>query len=466
MNDIITPIILAGGAGKRLWPLSRRKLPKQFHAFNGNITMLQQTIIRLKLLKTNTPIIICNNDHKFIVKDQMSQINVKCKILVEPISRNTAPAITLTALLNPEANMLILAADHLIEDEKIFKRQIEQGFNHLKNNKIVIFGVTPTSPNINYGYIQTKTSDYKNFEVLAFKEKPNINQAKKYFKQKTYFWNSGIFLFKSNSFLKELNKYSPEILDICRKTVKTISKDKDFNFFNKSIFSKCKDQSIDYAIMEYTKIALMIPLGTKWSDVGTWNTIMNISEKNQDGNVLKGNVVTTNSKNSMIHAYYNKLIATHGIKDLVVIDTKDALLICSNNEEESIKRLIDKVEEDNPEKIDIYPDENRPWGSFESISKGTEYQVKKITVKSNGKLSLQKHKYRSEHWVVVSGKAEVTKGKKKFFLNANESIYIPQGILHSLKNNEKEDLIIIEVQTGTYLGEDDIERFEDIYGRK
>ena len=467
LSNNLTPIILAGGSGTRLWPLSRKQFPKQFHKFKNEKTMLQQTILRLKMLKSEPPIIICNESHKFIVKDQISQINIKCKILVEPLSKNTAPAITLASLLlNSDTNALILSADHLIEDKKSFQKQVKKGLLYANDNKIVIFGIKPTAPNINYGYIEALKMNNEAFEVSAFKEKPNINLAKKYLKNKNYFWNSGIFLFKISTFLKELKIYDPKILKICTKTAKTISTDQNFGFFDVTDFSKCPDISIDYSIMEKTKKTIMIPLDAKWSDIGTWNAILDISKKNKDGNVLKGSIVTSKSENSLIYGSNNKLVATHGIKDLVIIDTKDALLVSSTKESESIKDLVEKVKNKSPEKVSVYPDENRPWGSFESISKGDAYQVKKIIVKPNGQLSLQKHKYRSEHWVVVSGEAEVTKGKDKFILYSNQSIYIPKGMLHSLKNNSTEDLIIIEVQTGTYLGEDDIERFADIYGRQ
>jgi len=465
-NYIITPVILAGGSGSRLWPLSRKKLPKQFHALKKKETMLQQTILRLGNMKTTKPIIICNNDHKFIVQDQISQINKECEILLEPISKNTAPAITLAALsLNPKAILLILAADHIIEDEKIFREQVKKACQHLKDNKIVIFGIDPSSPNINYGYIKTNKGKESGLEVLSFKEKPNAKLAKEYFKNDNYFWNSGMFLFKVETFLKELETYNPKILNICKKTTETMEIDMGCKKFDKKIFSKCPDKSIDYAIMEHTKVAVMVPLYTKWSDIGSWNALMEISKKNDDGNVTKGNVVTNNSKNSIIYSLNNRLVATNAIKNLIIIDTKDALLVSSTNDTRTIKPLIEKIKKTNPETVESFLDENRPWGSFESMVKEPEYQVKKIIVKPGGQLSIQKHKYRSEHWVVVFGTATVIKGKNTFILQAGDSIYIPKEILHSLRNNTKVNLIIIEVQTGTYLGEDDIERFDDIYGR-
>jgi len=466
-NNMITPVILAGGSGTRLWPLSRNKLPKQFLPLFYKQTMLQKTVLRLSDMKTSKPIIICNDDHKFLVSDQMLQINKECEILLEPFLKNTAPAITLAALsLKAESILLVLAADHIIEDEKAFRKQVQQSCQYLKDNKIVIFGIKPISPNTNYGYIETEKVNESFYEVLNFKEKPGIKLAEKYFKNNNYFWNSGMFLFKAGTFIKELDTYNPVILDVCKKTFKTIKTEMGFKKFDKNIFSKCPNKSIDYAIMEYTKIAIMVPLYTKWYDIGSWNSLMEISKKNDDGNVIKGNIITTNSKNSIIYSLNNKLVATNAIKDLIIIDTKDALLVSGINETGSIKSLVEKIKKKNPETIESFLDENRPWGSFESIIKEPGYQVKKLTVKPGGQLSVQKHEYRSEHWVVVSGIAEVIKGKDNFILHANESIYISKGVLHSLKNNSKENLIIIEVQTGSYLGEDDIERYADIYGRQ
>ncbi len=466
-KHLITPIILAGGSGTRLWPLSRKKLPKQFHALIDNKSMLQLTLLRLKDANFNKPIIICNSDHKFVVEDQISEIDIKCDILLEPCSKNTAPAITLASLLiKSEANLLILAADHMIDNKKIFVQQIKASISHVEQNNVVIFGIRPTTPNTQYGYIETGFEVGDGFQVVSFKEKPNLSLAKEYYKNKNYYWNSGIFFFKKSTLLSELKKFSPEILDICKKTHKSLSKDKNFINFEKEQFTKCPKKSIDYAIMEYTKNAIMVPLKTRWSDIGSWQSLMNESKKDKNGNVTKGNIVTVNSKNSLIFNLNKKIIATNDVKNLVIVETKDSLLISSSKERSSIKSLVKDVEKKYPEKVEVFPDENRPWGSFESILKETGFQVKKIIVKSGGQLSLQTHQYRSEHWVVVSGIAEVTKGNKKVILKKNESIYIKKGEMHSLKNNESEDLIIIEVQVGSYLEEDDIQRYDDIYGRK
>ena len=466
-DEIIIPVIPAGGSGTRLWPLSRKKLPKQFNSLGGKLTLIQKTLLRLNKMKIGKPIIICNNDHKYIVQDQILQIKIECEILLEPVAKNTAPAIALVALLKkPETNLLILPSDHIIKDEKKFVDQVENSLSHLKNKKIVVFGVKPNSPNINYGYIETGKKLEKAYQVKSFKEKPNIKLAKKYFKSDKYFWNSGIFLFTAETYIKELKKFSPEILNVCKNTIKTIEKSINFTIFDEYVFSKSPNTSIDYAVMENTKESVVIPLETDWSDIGTWGSLLEASPKDNNGNVLKGNVITSDTNNSIIYSLNKKLLAVNEVDNLTIIDTKDALLVSSNKRSTNLKLLVEKVKIDNSQRVDTTLDENRPWGSFESIIKEQGFQVKKIIVKSGGQLSLQKHKHRSEHWVVVSGVAEVIKGKDTFTLYHNQSVYIPTGVIHSLKNNSKEPLVIIEVQTGSYLEEDDIERFNDIYGRK
>lgn len=465
-HNIIIPVILAGGFGTRLWPLSRNKLPKQFYPLYHRQTMLQKTLLRLKDMKIGRPIIICNNEHKFLVNDQVSEINIECETILEPSSKNTAASIALVALsLKTNKSLLVLAADHFIRDESVFKNQILFACQHLKNNKIITFGVKPSSANTNYGYIETEKQVDSVFKVLNFREKPSKKIAEKYFINKNFFWNSGIFLFKTTTIINELSKYSPEILEICRKTIKTQKIDNGFKIFDKKIFSKCPNKSIDYAIMEYTKIAIMIPLNTKWSDVGSWNSLREISKKDKTGNVVKGDVVSVNTENSLIYALSNKLIATNNIKDLIVVDTKDSLLVSSIDEIGSTRTLMEKIKKQYPKSFEDSLYEKRPWGFFETIIKEPGYLVKKITVKPGGKLSVQKHKFRSEHWIVISGSAEVTRGKEQFTLNKNESTFIPFGEIHSLGNKGKKNLTIIEIQMGSYIGEDDIERFSDHYGR-
>ena len=465
-NLFITPVILAGGSGARLWPMSRKKLPKQFHALLNKETLFQKTILRLNNLQTNRPVVICNDVHKFIIKEQLEKINRKCDILLEPVSRNTAPAITLVSLLqDSKTNLLVLSADHFIENETKFLDTITKTVENFKSNKIVIFGAKPLNPNTNYGYIETKKFNKFDFEVLSFTEKPDVTLAESYFNKKNYFWNTGIFLFNVKTFLEELKSYNPEILNICKKTVKSSVNDSLFTTFNKEIFYNCPNISIDYAVMEHTKKAIMVPLNTNWSDIGNWHSLMKNLNKNEDNNVLKGRILTDETKNSLIFNLSDKLIVTKKINNLIIVDTKDALLILPNKDNINLKDLTNKIDEIEPRLTDTFPDENRPWGSFQSFVKEDGYHIKKLIVKPNGQLSLQKHRHRSEHWVIIKGKAEITKGKEKVFLNMNESIFIPKGTTHSIKNNGYEDLIIIEVQTGLYLEEDDIERFEDVYGR-
>ncbi len=462
----ITPLILAGGLGTRLWPLSRKKMPKQFHAICNKKTMLQETALRLKKKYFNKPIVVCNDDHKFIVKEQLQQIGVDCDILIEPLAKSTAPAIALVShFTKTNLNLLVVSTDHFIKDEKNFCRQIKIANETLEHNKIIIFGVKPSSPNTNYGYIETKKKNEIEYEVISFKEKPDFQTAVKYLKKENTFWNTGIFLFKANTFLHELKKYNPSIYNICKKTASTVCIGPDFTTFHKKYFKNCPNKSIDYAIMEYTKLSIMFPLDTIWNDVGTWGSVMEISKKNRDGNVTKGNIVTNDTRDSIIYSLDNKLIATNGIKDLIIIDTQDSLLVSSIKDNIETRPLIQKIKKNNFNNLDISPNENRPWGSFELIGKSSGYKVKKIIVKPGGQLSLQRHKFRAEHWVVISGTANVIKEKNNYILKANESIFIPKGTKHSLKNEKDTDLIIIETQTGEYLEEDDIERFEDIYNR-
>lgn len=463
----ITPIILAGGSGSRLWPWSRTKLPKQFLKLNNKYSMLQETLLRINELNILKPVIMSNEENKFIVKDQISEIDIKCEIVVEPISKNTAPAITLAALLLKKNNLLlILPADHIIQDNEIFKERINKAISHVKNNKIVTFGVKPTNPNTNYGYIEVEKVNNEIFKIKKFKEKPDISLAEKYLRNKNYFWNSGIFFFKSEIFLKEIEMSDSRIKKICYETVKTVKQDKNFKFFDGKIFIECPDISIDHSIMESTTNGIMLPLNSKWSDVGSWNAIHHISKKDQNSNVVKGQVIDSKTKNSLIYNLSDNLVVTNNIEDLIIVKTKDALLVTSTKHEQNIKPVVEKIREKFPEKVNDVLSENRPWGSFESLKKEEGYQVKKLIVKKGGVLSLQKHKYRSEHWVVIAGLAEVTKGKITLRLKMNESTYIKKGEIHSIKNVGNGDLIIVEVQIGNYLGEDDIERISDIYGRE
>lgn len=463
----ITPLILAGGIGERLWPLSRKSFPKQFYDLIHENSMLQKTLLRLQGMETKTPLIFGNEEHAFIIKNQINFIDFECKIFLEPISKNTAPSITLGCLsLDKDDIVLVLSSDHLIADKNIFQKQIKIAYKYAQDNKIVVFGVKPNGPNINYGYINVEDKNELGFGVKSFKEKPNLNLANKYYQDPNYFWNSGIFLFKVSTFLDEMTSFSPDIMMACLKIHKTSKKDLGFYRFQTKVFSECPENSIDYSIMEQTEKAIMIPLQTSWSDLGSWHALMSVHEKDENGNVLVGNVISHKSENSMFYNLEDKLIVANGIKDLTVVETKDALLVSNSKDNENIKALVKKVREKNENLVNQSYRETRPWGSFESIKKEPGYQVKKICVLPGAKLSLQKHKFRSENWVVISGIAEVTKGTQKFILKKNETVFIPHKCIHSLENIGIDELIIIEVQTGSYLGEDDIERLEDVYGRK
>ena len=462
----ICPVILAGGSGTRLWPLSRSAYPKQFLDITSEKTMLQETLARLDGLDLMDPIIICGEDHRFYVKDQMAEIGIKGNILLEPAPRNTAPAITIAAMLSdPKTILLVLPADHLVKDITHFHESIKKAIDHSIKGHLVTFGINPSSPNTNYGYMKAGKEIDGGYQVTEFIEKPKKETAESYLKEGNYFWNSGMFIFQASSFLEEIKKHEPEIYDTCKNSFKRISFDKFFTRIEKNSFSKCNSKSIDYAVMEKTEKAILVPLDAGWSDLGTWDAVHEISSKDEDGNSCNGNVVNKNSKNSLILSSSGRLVATIGLDSFIVIDTKDAIFISPKDQLDGIKDLISDLKEVNKPHTEFHREVHRPWGKFDSLDKGEKYQVKKIVVNPGAKLSLQRHKFRSEHWVVISGTAEVTRDDKVFILNENESVFLPLGCMHSLRNPHEEQLEIIEVQTGEYLGEDDIERFEDIYGR-
>ena len=469
---MILPVIMAGGTGSRLWPLSRELYPKQFLKLKGELSMLQQTIARLSGLKHQAPLLICNEEHRFIAAEQLRVGGFNHSgIILEPVGRNTAPAIALAAIQalksasnDEEPILLVLAADHLIEDEKLFHKAVEQALPFAQDDQLVTFGITPTSPETGYGYIKCGESHGDAFSVQEFVEKPSLDLAKGYLASGNYFWNSGMFLFKASRYLDELKTHRPDILSACEKAMSATKPDMDFIRVSKAEFERCPDDSIDYAVMEKTNAAKMIPMDAGWSDVGSWSALWEVSEKDANQNVSSGDVININSTNSYIYAE-SKLVSTVGIDNLVVIETKDAVLVANKDKVQHVKDVVNYLKKSGRTEHKIHREVFRPWGKYDSIDSGERDQVKRITVKPGEKLSIQMHHHRAEHWIVVSGTAKVTIGEKTFLLSENESTYIPIGTIHALENPGKIPLEMIEVQTGGYLGEDDIVRFEDRYGR-
>ena len=466
---MIIPIILAGGSGTRLWPLSRKIHPKQFISLVNETSLFQDTLTRLPK-EALDPIVICNEDHRFLVAEQAREINVTLNsIILEPIGRNTAPAIALAAIkvLNDFENpiLIVLAADHKIENKSAFHDAIKIAHKLAENNKLVTFGIIPKSAETGYGYIEIEKKDKAEyFDIKSFVEKPNKKNAINFLNSGNYLWNSGMFMFNASIYLSELNKFEPEILTSCKKSLSNEFKDLEFIRIDKKEFCKSPNQSIDYAVMEKTNKAKVVPLDAGWSDVGSWDALMDSKIKDSLGNVVEGDVTLDQVKNSYLYST-NRLVAASNIADLIVIDTQDALLVTTRDNSLSIKNIVKKLKKNKRTEIENHRKVYKPWGYYDSIDTGYNFQVKRILVNPGAKLSLQKHLYRAEHWVVVSGVAKITCGKKIYNLEKNQSTYIPKGEIHRLENIENYPLEIIEVQTGNYLGEDDIIRLKDDYQR-
>lgn len=467
---MLQPIIIAGGTGSRLWPLSRELFPKQFQKLHGNQTMLQATIERLQGLDCLTPIVICNENHRFIVAEQLRQIGqLNHNIILEPVGKNTAPAIALAAFYatkqgeNP--NLLVLPADHVILDVPAFQDSIEQALSHIENNKLVTFGIVPHSPETGYGYIQCgEQLAQTGFIVNQFVEKPDQQTAQSYLDSGNYLWNSGMFAFKAENYLKELKMHRPDIYNVCQQATEQLDSDLDFIRINNKIFDTCPEESIDYAVMEKTADAVVLPMDAGWNDVGAWSSLWDVSDKDQDGNSKNGDVLCIDSYNNYILAETG-LVATVGVEDCIIVQTKDAVLVTNKDKAQDVKALVKQLQKQNRSETLLHREVYRPWGKYDSIDNGKRYQVKRITVKPNEKLSVQMHHHRAEHWIVVSGTAKVSVDGKEVLLTENQSVYIPLGAIHFLENPGKIPLELIEVQVGSYLGEDDIVRFEDRYGR-
>ncbi|MCK2150072.1 mannose-1-phosphate guanylyltransferase/mannose-6-phosphate isomerase [Marinobacter alexandrii] len=468
---MITPVVMAGGTGSRLWPLSRQLNPKQFLKLCGEPTLLQQTLARLKGLDVTAPSIICNNEHRFMVAEQLRQIDLKnSSILLEPVGRNTAPAIALAALNarkdGDDPILLILAADHYIENPNLFQDAVVKAKVLAEQSKLVTFGILPKHAETGYGYIQRgDTLSDIGFRVTRFVEKPDSGTAKQYLASGDYYWNSGMFMFKASVYLQALENFQPKMLKACKKALQQGGTDLDFVRVDAGAFSACSDISVDYAVMEKTDSAAMVPLDAGWSDIGSWTSLWEIGEKDESGNVIKGDVLAHNTANSFIYADH-KLVATVGVENLVVVETTDAVLVAHKDSVQDVKKVVSAIKRDGRHEYMNHREVYRPWGVYDSIDSGERYQVKRITVKPGAKLSVQMHHHRAEHWIVVSGTAKVTIGDKEFLVTENQSTYIPVGQVHCLENPGVIPLELIEVQSGSYLGEDDIVRIKDRYGRR
>ncbi len=475
-NNNIIPVILAGGRGSRLWPLSRECYPKQFLNLieENNFSLLQNTYLRLQGIKNLTqPIIICNQEHRFIVAEQMREIEINPQsIILEPVSRNTAPAIALAALKAQEGKiidpiLLILSADHIIENREGLKNAILTGYRYATEGRLVTFGISPKYPETGYGYIESfeeisKTNNSS--RIKKFIEKPHKELAEKLIKNKHYTWNSGIFLFKSSSIINEIGSYYPLIINACKESIEGGFNDFEFQRINRESFEKCPDISVDSAVMEKTKLGTVTHLDAGWSDIGNWKTIWERSKKDKYDNSLNGRTIINNSSNCYLKSEH-RLIVGLGIKNIAVVETRDSVLVANLDSVQNVKELVSELDKNDYSEGRINSKIYRPWGNFTTIEENTLWKVKKIEIKSGARISLQLHKHRSEHWVVVSGIASVEIDGKLIVIKENESIYVPKGSKHRLSNLNKDPLIIIEIQNGSYLGEDDIIRFDDMYGR-
>lgn len=463
------PVILSGGSGTRLWPLSRGQYPKQFLPLASDHTMLQETLLRLNGLEgLKAPIAVCNEGHRFILAEQLWEIGAKpSAIILEPVGKNTAPAVAMAALTAESEDdvLLVLPADHVISNLEAFHQAIAQARVLAEQGFLVTFGIVPTEPETGYGYIKRDTRQQgAAFNVAAFVEKPDLDTAKRYLQSGDYFWNSGMFAFKAGVFLQELSKFNPEMLSVCRQALEAAKVDLDFTRLDKQLFSTCPADSIDYAVMEKTDKAVVIPLDAGWNDIGSWSALWDVTDKDVFGNAIKGDVLTVDTQNSFIYAE-NKLVAVIGVSALVIVETADALMVAPKDRVQEVKDIVAQLKERGRSEAETHRKVYRPWGHYDSVDGGERHQTKRIVVKPGARLSLQKHHHRAEHWVVVKGTALVTKGEEKILVSENESIYIPIGTVHCLENPSMIALEIVEVQSGSYLGEDDIVRFDDQYGR-
>ncbi|SEO12045.1 mannose-1-phosphate guanylyltransferase/mannose-6-phosphate isomerase [Vreelandella aquamarina] len=479
---MIFPVILSGGSGSRLWPVSREHYPKQFlNLHKDDRSLLQEAAQRLvNVNDAGTPIVVCNEEHRFLVAEQMHQIGLEnTQIILEPCGRNTAPALALAALaahsVSLEAELLVMPADHVIKDEVAFAQAVAKGSELTRNDKLVTFGITPHTPNTGYGYIKRGEAQGAGYNVDAFVEKPDQARAESYLASGDYLWNSGIFLFKAGAYLDALRQHAPDILEVCERAYAQRSEDLYFLRVDQATFSECRSESIDYAVMEHTKDAAVVPMDPGWSDIGAWDALheLKASGDKQNGNAVHGDVMLHNTRNSLVHSE-SRLVAAVGVNNLVIVETDDAVLVADRHQAQDTKLIVNALKAAGRKESQSHQRVYRPWGNYHTMVLTDSFQVKEIVVNPGAKLSLQMHHHRAEHWVVVQGTARVTQGEghgglsklKSFLLSEDESTYIPLGTVHRLENPGVIPLHLIEVQTGSYLGEDDIVRYNDEYGRE
>jgi mannose-1-phosphate guanylyltransferase / mannose-6-phosphate isomerase len=473
---MLTPVILSGGAGTRLWPLSRELYPKQLLPLTGLRTMLQQTVLRLEGLSAAPPVIVCNEAHRFLVAEQLRQLKVTARAtILEPFGRNTAPAIALAAHaalkgIGADGNavdpvLLVLPADHVIRDVPAFQRAVRVAMGAAETGKLVTFGIVASAAETGYGYIQRGAANNGAFRIIRFIEKPNSQNAAEFVRSGDYYWNSGMFVFRARRYLQDLTRFAPEMARICEAAFRGAKSDLDFTRIDPAAFEACPSDSIDYAVMEKTTDAVVVPLAAGWSDVGSWSSLHDASEGDAHGNVTHGDVLSEDTQGSYLYAE-SRLVAAVGLREHVVVETKDAVLVAPKGRVQDVKKLVLQLKERGRYEHSLHREVFRPWGSYDSIENGPRFQVKRLKIKPGATLSLQMHHHRAEHWVVVAGTARITRGEEVFLLEENQSTYIPIGVRHRIENPGMIPLEIIEVQSGSYLGEDDIVRFEDVYGRK
>ncbi|WP_243039086.1 mannose-1-phosphate guanylyltransferase/mannose-6-phosphate isomerase [Dyella sedimenti] len=469
---MIIPLILSGGSGTRLWPISRKNLPKQFLSLAGSETLFQQTIQRaMRLQGVATPIVVASDDHRFLAAEQLKELKIQgADILLEPIARNTAPAIAVGALRamarDAEAIILVLPADHLIGDDQSFREAVAKARPLATQGWLVTFGIRPDRPETGFGYIRRgKPLGTETFQVEQFVEKPKLEVAERYLASGEYDWNSGMFMFRASRYLEELGVHAPGMLQAAREAFDKANIDLDFVRLDAQAFSAAPSDSIDYAVMEKTARAAVVPVACGWSDIGSWDALWLAADKDANGNHLEGDVIALDTTGSLVHSHDRHLVATVGLKDVVIVTTPDATLIARRDASQDVKRIVDQLKTAGRTEHDLHRVVHRPWGTYDSLENGDRFQVKRIVVKPGAALSLQMHHHRAEHWIVVKGVAEVTCDDKVFLLAENQSTYLPLGSKHRLRNPGKVPVELIEVQSGSYLGEDDIVRFDDVYGR-